>query len=402
MDTLISKCNELDQSHKLYRETVSTNLDSLTKLLEQAKASFTNAPSENVATLRNLTDKTKKLKSQISRTQKDFQSNLSKFGKVTDRKFKHDVSVIYQPDSFNGKEQLLQRALAMHFIRQGQFDMCDTFMNEISNSSSTIPDTVDVSVNDPALLETVEKLKNQFRRMYTIIKQLGQEHQLNDAIEWANNNRQALIGFSSSLEFNLHRLQFIQLILSKQKMEALQYGKKHFSQFGDRHFSEIKRLMTCTIYDNLETSPYQYLCSPNLWDDIQHEFQRDFCTLLNMSAESPLYASVYVGTTALPIIMKLHKIMVAKRTEWSQQDELPVEVPIADDLRYHSVFACPVSKEQATNDNPPMMMPCGHVICKESLTRLSRNNRFGRNAMRFKCPYCPSESSVDQAVQVTF
>ncbi|KAI9309296.1 CTLH/CRA C-terminal to lish motif domain-containing protein [Cunninghamella echinulata] len=402
MDTLITERNELDQCHKVYRETVNTNLDSLNKLLLEAKTKLSSESSENIAALNNLANKTKKLKSQINRTQKDFQSNLSKFGKDIDRRFKHDVSVIYQPDSFNGKEHLLQRALAMHFIRQGQFDMCDTFMNEISTSSSIIPDTVDISVNDPALLEAVDKLKAQFRQMYTIIKQLGQEHRLDDAIEWANKHKQALLSFSSSLEFNLYRLQFIQLVLSKQKMEAIQYGKKYFAQFGDKHFAEIKRLMTCTIYDNIETSPYRYLCSPNLWIDIQHEFQRDFCSLLNMSAESPLYASVYVGTTALPIIMKLHKIMVAKRTEWSQQDELPVEVPINDDLRYHSVFACPVSKEQATNDNPPMMMPCGHVICKESLTRLSRNSRYGRNAMRFKCPYCPSESSVDQAVQVIF
>lgn len=142
---------------------------------------------------------------------------------------------------------------------------------------------------------------------------------------------------------------------------------------------EIKRLMTFTIYkDSTSSAFYKYLDSPNLWVEIQHEFQRDFCSLLNMSADSPLYASVYVGTTALPIIMKLHKIMAVKRTEWSQQDELPVEVPMDDDLRFHSVFACPVSKEQATDDNPPMMMPCGHVICKESLTRLSRNSRYGR------------------------
>lgn len=129
-----------------------------------------------------------------------------------------------------------------------------------------------------------------------------------------------------------------------------------------------------------------------------------------------------VGTTALPVILKLYKIVSATKTEWSQQDELPVELPLSDDLRFHSIFACPVSKEQATDDNPPMMMPCGHVICRESLMRLSRssNSRYGRqvlgiavyfkltdngdnrNSMRFKCPYCPSESSADQAIQVYF
>lgn len=94
--------------------------------------------------------------------------------------------------------------------------------------------------------------------------------------------------------------------------------------------------------------------------------------------------SVTVGTTALPVIMKLYKIMSAKKTGWSQQDELPVEIPLSEDLRFHSVFACPVSKEQATESNPPMMMPCGHVICKESLMRLSKssNSRYGRQVFK--------------------
>jgi hypothetical protein len=110
---------------------------------------------------------------------------------------------------------------------------------------------------------------------------------------------------------------------------------------------------------------------------------------------------VFVGTTALPVIVKLYKIMLLKKAEWSAQDELPVEIAVDEELRYHSVFVCPVSKEQATDDNPPMMMTCGHVICKESLLRLSRNNSRTSGA-RFKCPYCPSESSIDQALQVYF
>ncbi|ORZ20489.1 CTLH/CRA C-terminal to lish motif domain-domain-containing protein [Absidia repens] len=378
MDTLIAASIELEQRHQKYQDATTTKLDTFKKLLEKVKDNINNnEPSQTTATLESLREKAKKL--QFQRTQKDFQSALSKFGKDVDRKFKQDVSVIYQPDSFAGKEHLLQRALAMHFIRQGQFDMCDNFMTEMTSSHGMLPDTEDLSVNDPALVAVVDDLKSQFRQMYTIIKQLGQEHKLDEAIRWAQEHRQELNGLSSSLEFNLHRLQFLQLLTAQQPLDAISYGRQHFSQFGDKHFSEIRRLMTSTIYKDIQSSPYAYLCSPNLWVDVQHEFQRDFCSLLNMSAESPLYASVYVGTTALPIIMKLHKIMVAKRAEWSQQDELPVEIPMEDDLRFHSVFACP-----------------------ESLARLSKNSRYGRNALRFKCPYCPSESGVDEAVQVTF
>lgn len=54
---------------------------------------------------------------------------------------------------------------------------------------------------------------------------------------------------------------------------------------------EIKRMMTSIMYyQNLENSPYADLLFPTQWTDIRKEFQRDFCALFNMSAESPLYS----------------------------------------------------------------------------------------------------------------
>jgi hypothetical protein len=48
--------------------------------------------------------------------------------------------------------------------------------------------------------------------------------------------------------------------------------------------------MTAPLYINeLSKSRYADLCSPSNWIDIRREFQKDFCSLLKMSAESPLY-----------------------------------------------------------------------------------------------------------------
>ena len=60
------------------------------------------------------------------------------------------------------------------------------------------------------------------------------------------------------------------------------------------------------------------------------------------------------------------------------------------------VFTCPVSKEGATPDNPPMMLPCGHVLALSSITKLARGSR----THRFKCPYCPAECSTAMAKQL--
>ncbi|KAG2228293.1 hypothetical protein INT45_011085 [Circinella minor] len=413
MEDLLAHSVNIQKAQLKMQSGVSSGLDDLSKLLQQAKENIQKDPlrmNESLNTLQTTvrdryskdsgkddshknedTEKTKD--KEFYKVQKKFHGSVNKFAKDIERRFTQDLSVISNPEAFAGKEYLLSRALAIHFIRQGQFELCDTFMREAG-----------IDEEDELRL-TTELLKKEFQRMYTILHELEESHELTNAIQWARTHHDELSKVGSSLEFDLHRLRFIQLLAQQKPMEALSYSRQYFHPFADKHMTEIQRMMTSMIYyQNLGKSPYADLCSPTLWMDICHEFQKDFCSLLNMSAESPLHASVLVGTTALPVIMKLYKIISLKKTEWSQQDELPVELPLSDDLRFHSVFACPVSKEQATEDNPPMMMPCGHVICRESLTRLSRSSssRYGRNSMRFKCPYCPSESAPDQAVEVYF
>lgn len=93
-------------------------------------------------------------------------------------------------------------------------------------------------------------------------------------------------------------------------------------------------------------------------------------------------------------------------TSWSSAEELPINIKLPEANSFHSVFVCPVLKSATSVVDPkvlspkdPMMLPCGHVICREALGRLS-SARNG-NA-KFKCPYCPLESSASQALAVIF
>lgn len=51
----------------------------------------------------------------------------------------------------------------------------------------------------------------------------------------------------------------------------------------------IKSTSNTRREDLLKKPRYAELCSPTNWIEIKQEFQRDFCSLLKMSAESPLY-----------------------------------------------------------------------------------------------------------------
>jgi len=88
--------------------------------------------------------------------------------------------------------------------------------------------------------------------------------------------------------------------------------------------------------------------------------------------------------------------MKDKKAEWSTSNELPVEIPISDEHRYHSIFVCPVSKEQATETNPAMLLKCGHMLCKESMMTLAKNSN------KVKCPYCPIVTKLDDATRLYF
>lgn len=158
--------------------------------------------------------------------------------------------------------------------------------------------------------------------------------------------------------------------------------------------------MCALIYFNkLDSCPYSQLVNVEThWLDLIHTFCRDFCTLQGLGLE-PLSTAVTVGSLALPTIGKMASIMkVQPGLEWTSHGELAMTIPLPEQYSYHTIFACPVSKEQATGVNPPMMMACGHVVGKESLLRLCKGNMN----TRIKCPYCPSDSTASQALQVYF
>ena len=160
---------------------------------------------------------------------------------------------------------------------------------------------------------------------------------------------------------------------------ALQYARDHFQPFyTSRHLPELSRLLAASLYSpstKLSNSPYaDLLNTPIHATYLVPLFQSTFAQLTNLPLTPPLKTLTDIGGGgALSKLAKVRSVMKETRTGWSASEELPVEIPTQwEEYRFHSVFACPVSKEQTTELNPPMMLPCGHVIAKESLNRLSK------------------------------
>lgn len=122
----------------------------------------------------------------------------------------------------------------------------------------------------------------------------------------------------------------------------------------------------------------------------------DLCSLFSIKA----------GCAALPPLLTIKQVMLQRQCSgvWSAKDELPVstlsshypgcpytwwsftmllmsdslsqvEIDIGVDCRFHSIFACPILKQQSNDANPPVRLICGHVISKDALQKLASGNK---------------------------
>jgi E3 ubiquitin-protein transferase RMND5 len=127
-------------------------------------------------------------------------------------------------------------------------------------------------------------------------------------------------------------------------------------------------------------------------EKVRHCFVREFCKANNLSLESPLVKICKASAIAIPKLTKLRKII---DDQTARTKELPCEVDLGSDLRFHNVFICPVTKEPACSSNVPMLMACGHVVSKNALARMARSER-----VKFKCHTCPKQMTRDEVKEM--
>ena len=103
------------------------------------------------------------------------------------------------------------------------------------------------------------------------------------------------------------------------------------------------------------------------------------------------------GSVALPALLKLAAVLERNGQQLAAVEQLPIELELGPEFVYHSIFACPVSREQATPENPPKLLPCNHVLCEQSIMKIAKSR-----TRVFKCPYCPMEARADNCRALIF
>ncbi|XP_067838313.1 E3 ubiquitin-protein ligase RMND5A isoform X2 [Heptranchias perlo] len=246
---------------------------------------------------------------------------------ATNQNFDADISGVaidgcWQTDS----QRLLSEVMVEHFFRQGMLDVAEELCQE-------------------AGLCIEGNQKEPFVELNRILEAL-RVRDLRPALEWAVANREMLMAQNSSLEFKLHRLYFISLLMggTENQREALQYAK-NFQPFALNHQKDIQVLMGSLVYlrQGIANSPYMHLLDSNQWADICDIFTRDACSLLGLSVESPLSVSFSAGCIALPALINIKAVIEQRQCTgvWNQKDELPLSSSLSTTrpIRHrHQVF----------------------------------------------------------------
>ncbi|XP_039249229.1 E3 ubiquitin-protein ligase RMND5A-like [Styela clava] len=371
-----------------YKSQYDSNLTQLEDQIGKLKEEINQLPADHVidkhhqAVLGQYNKKIKNCGQKLSGQHKDLHSSVSRIGKTIDRNFDADCSSVI-PGSFchNAKqEKLLNTAVCEHYFRQGQLSLAE-------------------DISEEARLDIDDSWKQPFVQINEVLQSL-RNHDLDLALEWTAKNHHELQQKGSSLEFMLHRMQFINIMRKgpHAQTEALRYSRK-FQAFADGHSKEIQMLMGSFLYmkHGLANSPYSSLLDEQNWDEICDMFMRDSCSILGLSLDSPLLASFTAGCTALPALIAIKSVIEQRQCSGvlTDKDELPIDIDLAHDQHYHSIFACPILRQQTTENNPPMRLTCGHIISRDALNKLIAGSKV-------KCPYCPMIQSPVDAKRVYF
>lgn len=408
----VRKEHEKSWSHSKKAKAVDATQNIIDQL-RRARDQISSDPTSAQITLAKLQAPVKASFDDMTASLKTTRGGQNNYQKALDKLFRDKSLPISEADVLSRHAPLVNRAVYLHLLREGLFDVALLLQQEASERfavqcSLSAENGPQPGGGDPLGLEggLPSNILEQFQSMHYILSELNSRKNLQPAIDWTRENRVALEARGSNLEFELCRLKFTTILFDGYKdgtlslasqMKALAYAQAEFQSFRTRYLIEIQQLIGAMAFSsNFDESPYRsQVDDSDSWDDVAHSFTREFCSLLELSAESPLYIAATAGSIALPPLMKFQSLQKERKAEWTSSNELPVETPLPPTYQFHSIFVCPVSKEQSTDQNPPVMINCGHILCLETVAKLGK----GQN-QPFKCPYCPVQSTPAEAKRV--
>ena len=308
----------------------------------------------------------------------------------------------------NIDQNLINEMILDHLIRKGNIKTIDRFIEE--------------SKVDPS--KFLEDIKI-FKEYYEIVNDLN-DHKLNKLYEWCVKNKEILLLNDEELKYNgikinkedikiLDKNLYFEcvkfnynLILedpSKTIQDCINYSREHFKPFitNKKYSNEISKLMFKLLFknkdneNNIETKN-ECNTEDDQWEIVKNLFIEIYLKLNHKTKDDTLSIILLAGRCVLPqVVESEEKLMKDKDKKNSEVDkeknQLMYSLELPEELIFHNIFVCPISKEIATADNPPIRLNCGHCICKNSFDKIEKT---GTRHNQIKCPICNQVGKVDE------
>lgn len=195
------------------------------------------------------------------------------------------------------------------------------------------------------------------------------------------------------LQVDIHKLHLAQLVMQGHRLEAIHFARQKLASEIENS-EELGKIMTA-LFASENTDIFKAVFSQARAAELEARIAG-----VLQRANTGLGTLLSVGVRALPSLLNLRTMMGPRKEFIFSSDEMPIEIPLPK--RSHSQFACPVLRQQTSEENPAMRLGCGHVVSKEAMLKLPHPMESTIGPTKFKCPYCPIISGLAEVRQVHF
>lgn len=186
--------------------------------------------------------------------------------------------------------------------------------------------------------------------------------------------------------------------LMKDELGALDYLNWMYSIIRSSKGSEHHYLFQ--KFNSLVSLICQEIISNNSassWSTIE-ELERNLDDLI-VDSVFPQHKPIFFGNSPLAKLVEFGASAIAhhprelRAFRWNPEDSLPVEVSTASLNPSHTVFVCPVTKEEIPSEAGIFLLPCKHLMSSDAVEMM-------RVASNLHCPYCKSRYSEGNIVPI--
>ena len=315
----------------------------------------------------------------------------------------------------NIDEKLIKEMIVDHLIRKGNVKTAQKYIEESKLDLS--PLNKDIII---------------FQEYYDIINDLN-NHKINKLYDWCIKNKTILLknideinvdkkkeeeneNENKNIYFECVKYNYIILLEDSTKtvQDCVEFSRKHFKPFisNKNCLNEISQLMSRLLFRKTNNekneknselkfeNKYSKIDIEKGWDFIKNLFIDTFLKLNHKTKDDTLNTVLLAGRYALPQVVeaeeKLAKDKGKKNMEVDKEkNQLMYSLELPEELIFHNIFVCPVSKEISTAENEPIRLNCGHCICKNSFDKIEKS---GARHNQIKCPICNQVGKVDEII----